>query len=161
MSPTDLPTRAPVIDPAYGLSALGAFVGGGTGTALGLLFGNFYSARYMPNAELEGIVPVIIGTMAGVWFGAVAGAWTLLALTHKVAARSTGFLLAGALPAWGIVSLPSFFWLTQRLAGDEGLPNFLAVAVPVVILCIPPALASRALVIHRERLTAKREETSS
>ena len=160
MSPTDLPVRAPVIDPAYGLSAFGALLGAGAGTGLGLLLGTSYSSRFMPDAELEGIVPVVIGSLAGLWLGAIAGAWMLLALSHKVGPRPTALLLAGALPAWGIVSLPSFFWLSQQLAGDKGLPNFLAIALPVLILAVPPALVSRALVVHRERLQAKREEIS-
>ena len=132
-------------------------LGGGAGAGLGFLLGMAYSQRFMPNAELEGVVPVAIGQLLGVWLGAVAGAWGLLNLMHRVAARSTGFLLAGALPAWGIVSLPSFFWLIQQLSGDD-IPNVLQIVVPVVVLCVPPALAARALVVHRER-SREREET--
>jgi hypothetical protein len=158
MSPTDLPVRAPTIDPGYVPAAAGSLLGGGAGAALGVLLGMAYAERFMPNAELEAIVPVAIGELVGVWLGAVLGAWALLNLRHKVAARSTGYLLAGALPAWGIVSLPSFFWLIQQLSGDD-ISNVLQVVVPVVILCVPPALVARALVVHRERLR-EREERS-
>lgn len=159
MSPTDLPVRAPVIEPGYLPAGLGAVLGGGTGAALGFWLGMTYSSRYMPDAELDGIIPVVVGELLGVWLGAVLGAWAALTLAHKVAARTTGYLLAGALPAWAIVSLPSFFWLIQQLSRDD-IPNALEIVVPVVILCVPPALASRALVVHRERLR-EREERSS
>ena len=157
MSPTDLPARRAEIEPGYLAAGLGALLGGGAGAGLGFLLGMAYSQRFMPNAELEGVVPVAIGELLGLWLGAVGGAWAVLNLKNRVAARSTGFLLAGALPAWGIVSLPSFFWLIQQLSGDD-IPNALQIVVPVVILCVPPALAARALVVHRERLR-EREET--
>jgi len=159
MSPTDLPVRAPKIDPAYMPAVVGSLLGGAAGGGVGFLLGTAYARRFMPNAELEVIAPLAIGVLGGVWLGAVLGVWTLLNLTHKVAARSTGYLLAGALPAWGIVSLPSFFWLIQQLSGDE-VPDVLEIAVPVVILCVPPALAARALVVHRERLREREERFS-
>lgn len=158
MSPTDLPVRAPEIEPGYLAAGCGALLGGGAGGGLGFWLGMSYSQRYMPDAELDGIIPVVIGELLGVWLGAVLGAWALLNLTHKVAGRSTGYLLAGALPAWGIVSMPSFFWLIQQLAGDD-IPDVFEIVVPVMILCVPPALAARALVLQRERLK-EREETS-
>lgn len=158
MSPTDLPVRAPEIEPGYLPAGFGSLFGGGAGGGLGFWLGMSYSQRYMPDAELDGIIPVVIGELGGVWLGAVLGAWALLNLAHKVAARTTGFLLAGALPAWGIVSIPSFFWLIQQLAGDD-VPDALEIVVPVMILCIPPALAARALVVHGERLR-EREENS-
>ena len=159
MSPTDLPERKLPLDPAYGLTCMGAMLGGGGGAALGFLLGQAYSNRFMPSAELEGIVPVVIGELAGVWLGALLGTWAALAARHKVAAVSTSLLLAGALPAWGIVSLPSFFWLIQQLSGDD-IPDLLQIAAPILILCIPPAAAARALVVHRE-LIRVREEISS
>ena len=157
--PTDLPPRVPDIEPGYLTAGLGALLGGGAGAGLGFLTGMAYSERYMPDAELEGIIPVVIGELLGVWLGAVAGVWIALNLMRRVAARPTGFLLAAALPAWGIVSLPSFYWLIQQLSGDD-IPDVLQVVVPVVILCVPPALVARAVVVHRERLR-EREETSS
>ena len=159
MSPTDLPVRAPEIEPGYLPAGLGSLLGGGVGAALGFWLGMAYSERYMADAELEGIIPVVIGELLGVWLGAVVGVWALLNATHKVAARSTGFLLAGALPAWGIVSMPSFFWLIQQLANDD-VPDVFEIVVPVVILCVPPALVARAFVLHRER-SREREESSS
>jgi hypothetical protein len=57
------------------------------------------------------------------------------------------------------VSLPSFFWLIQQLSGDD-IPYALQVAAPVLVLCVPPAAAARALVVHRE-LVREREESSS
>lgn len=159
MSPTDLPARRPTIEAGYRATSLGAVGGGGAGAGLGFLLGMAYSERYMPNAELEGILPVVVGELVGVWLGAIVGTWVLLHLTHQVAARTTGFLLAGALPAWGIVSLPSFFWLIQQLSGDD-IPDWLQIGAPVVILCLPPALAARALVVHRER-SREREEIST
>jgi hypothetical protein len=159
MSPTDLPVRAPTIEPGYAAAGAGSLIGGGAGAGLGFWLGMEYAERFMPNAELEVIVPIAIGELVGVWLGAVLGTWALLNLTQKVAARSTGYLLAGALPAWAIVSIPSFFWLIQQLT-DGAIPTFVQVAIPVVALCIPPALAARALVVHRERLR-EREERSS
>lgn len=156
MSPTDLPPRRPVIDAAYTWAASGALLGGAAGAALGFAVGSAFSERLFPDGGLDGILPVVIGELTGVWIGAVIGAWALLAATHRVAARTTAFMLAGALPAWGIVSLPSFFWLIQQLSGDD-IPNVLQVVMPVVILCVPPALAARAVVIQRERRREREE----
>jgi len=138
----------------------GSFVGGTVLGGMGLLFGMLWSERFMPNAELEGIVPLIVGVAAGAWIGPPLFVWLLLKLASRAAAAPTAALLVAALPVWAIVSVPSFAWLSQKSAGDAGPGRFVETVLLPLILLVPPAYVSRWLVLHNERVRAKREESS-
>jgi hypothetical protein len=155
--PTDLPVRPEEPDPAYAAVAIGTCLGAGILGAAGLGLGGAYVDAFMPNAELEGVIPVAIGTGFGVWAGAVLGAWSGVTYRAAPARKTTTWLVLAALPAWAVVSVPSMSWLLSRLS-ERDLPRLLDVVVPLLILCIPPALAARALAVQRER--REREETS-
>jgi hypothetical protein len=156
--PTDLPLRQQDPDPAYLAVAIATCVGAGVLGALGLGLGTAYVDRFMPNAELEGVFPVAIGTGLGVWIGAVFGAWAGVTYRAAPARSTTAWLLSAALPAWAAISVPSLSWLLTGLS-ERDLPRLLDVVLPLLILCIPPALAARALAIKREQ--REREETST
>lgn len=117
--------------------------------------GAAYSDRFMPNAELEGLGPVVVGAAVGLWLGGVAGVLFGLKSARRRAAAPTAALVAAAIPAWAVVSFPSFLWLVQRLAGDD-VPDVVALALPVLIMSIPPPLASRWLVLHNEKIRSSR-----
>jgi hypothetical protein len=109
----------------------------------------------MPNAELEGMGPVVVGVLVGVWLGGVFGVWLSLKLLRRAAPAPTAALVSAAIPTWAIVSLPSFFWLLQRLSDDD-IPNLVQILLPVLIVAIPPTLGSRWLVLHNEKIRANR-----
>lgn len=59
-------------------SIVGAMLGGIAGAALGLL----YLRTFMPNAELEGVVPPAVGAFIGVLVGSMADVMCVRALTR-------------------------------------------------------------------------------
>ena len=161
MAPTDLPERPQPTRPGFLLTMAGSFVGGTVLGGLGLFLGMLWSERFMPNADLEGIVPLLVGAAAGAWVGPPLCVWILLKVGDRSAPAPTAALLVAALPVWALVSVPSFTWLMQRTAGDAGPGRFVETFLLPLILLVPPAYASRWLVLHNERVRAKREETSS
>ena len=161
MAPTDLPERPQPSRPGFLLAMAGSFVGGTVLGGLGLFLGMLWSERFMPNAELEAIVPVLVGAAVGAWAGPPLCVWILLKVGDRSAPAPTAALLVAALPVWALVSVPSFTWLLQKTAGDAGPGRLVETFLLPLVLLVPPAYASRWLVLHNERVRAKREETSS
>ena len=161
MTPTELPVKREPSPEGFVLAMAGSFVGGTVLGGLGLLLGMLWSERFMPNAELEGIVPLMVGAAAGAWIGPPLFVWIMLKMGGRSAPAPTAALLVAALPVWALVSVPSFTWLTQKTAGDAGPGRFVETILLPMILLMPPAYVSRWLVLHNERVRAKREETSS
>ena len=159
MSPTELPVREGPERAGYVLTLAGTLVGGTFFGTIGFLLGVLYVERFMASDGLEAIPPIFIGTALGAWAGPPVMVWLFLKLAHRRAPAPTGALLVAALPAWAIVSFPSFTWMTQEMSGDSG-PGRLLELLLIPILLVPPAFASRWLVLHNERVRAKREETS-
>ena len=160
MTPTDLPVRERPEKPGYVLTLAGTLVGGTLFGGLGFLLGVLVAERVVGSDGLDAIPPIFIGTALGAWAGPPLVVWLLLKLAGRRAAAPTGALLVAALPSWGIVSFPSFVWLTQEASGDAG-PGWLLEMLAIPILLVPPAFASRWLVLHNERVRAEREETST
>lgn len=158
MSPTELPRREEPEKPGYLLTLAGTLIGGTLFGALGFFLGTLYADRFVSGDGLDAIPPLFVGMALGAWLGPPLIVWLLLKLADRAAAAPTGALLVAALPSWAIVSVPSFLWLSEQAA--EGSGRLLGFAV-IPILLVPPAFASRWLVLHNERVRAKREETSS
>lgn len=156
MSPTELPTREEPEKPGYLLTFAAALSGGTLVGTLGFFLGGFLYVGLTGSDGLDAIPPVVIGTALGAWAGPPLAVWLLLKAAHRRAAAPTGALLVAALPSWAIVSFPSMLWLVQAGTGAA-----FAKLLAVPIMLGPPALASRWLVLHNERVRAKREETSS
>jgi hypothetical protein len=139
----------------------GSFVGGTVFGGFGLLLGMLWADRFMPDGGLDALGPVIVGAAAGAWIGPPLTVWLFLKMGDRDAAAPTAALLVAALPTWGLVSLPSFAWLTQKMSGDAGPGRFIETVVLPLILLVPPAYVSRWLVLHNERVRSKREESSA
>jgi hypothetical protein len=154
VAPTELPVAEEREPAGYIAAVLGCVVGAALGLLIGVWLGSAYSNRFMPNAELEGLGPLIVGEALGIWFGGALGVFVALKLARRRSHAPTAALVVAALPTWAVVSLPSFFWLLQRLS-DNDFPDAIQVALPVVILAVPPPLASRWLVLHNEKVRAR------
>ena len=123
-----------------------------------MVLASLYIDRFMPNAGLEGLGPLIVGEALGVLLGGAFGVFVALKMLGRKAAAPTAALTLAGLLAWAVVSIPSFNWLVGELSGN--VPEFIEVAVPVAVLALPPPIASRWLVLHNERVRKSREENS-
>jgi len=118
-------------------SLAGAFLLGGAGLALGLL----YVRLFMPHAELGAIIPIVIGLYAGLLAGAVGGCWGLLRYRDHANSRRTA-LACGALALLGlplVMFANAWLYTAFRIGGP-------AVSGPLLILLvIAAALLARRL----------------
>ncbi|MBD2728550.1 hypothetical protein H6G96_20065 [Nostoc sp. FACHB-892] len=89
----------------YLTAALGGLTGAVALLNLGGYLGIVYAKKFMPNAELEGVIPPFIGQVSGWWIGEVLGCWVALRLRRHSRANKTATMLAILTP-FGI-----FFWL--------------------------------------------------
>ncbi|MBD2102820.1 hypothetical protein H6F94_18360 [Leptolyngbya sp. FACHB-261] len=90
---------------SYILAAIGSLGGAFLLCLLGIELGRQYAMRFMPNAELEGLVPPTLGGAIGIWLGAVLGCWLLLRLCAQSQAGRTAWFLSG-LVLLGLVGFP-------------------------------------------------------
>lgn len=99
---------------------------------------------------------IIALTFLSLWIGTTLGAGLALKLTSdRLAVRTTVMVAAGVL-TWCVVSVPSLFWAldTAPRQGGGAVAARLGLAA---ILTIPPALASRWILLANEKL-GEREE---
>jgi uncharacterized membrane protein YeaQ/YmgE (transglycosylase-associated protein family) len=104
---------------------LAAVVGGLIGAValmnLGIYLGIAYVKNFMPNAELEGVIPPFIGYVAGWWIGEVVGCWLALRWRHHRKAGKTALVLAIVTPLGIIfcfvVYSAIFNWLSGTVNG--------------------------------------------
>ena len=89
----------------YLAAALGSAVGAAILITLGWHLGFAYTQKFMPNAELDGIIPPLIGGLVGWVIGSVLGCWLALRWRPYQGAGKTTALLA-ALTPFGI-----FLWV--------------------------------------------------
>ena len=68
---------------------------------LGLELGRWYVRWFMPFAELEGVFPLAVGLLGGVWIGAVLGCWLALRIRRPAAARRAATTLGLVYPLGG------------------------------------------------------------
>ncbi|HET7483648.1 MAG TPA: hypothetical protein VFK89_12400 [Actinomycetota bacterium] len=92
---------------------VGCLVGGVVLGVAGFAVGAWYADRFMQGAELEGLLPPLVGTVGGAALGAGVGAWLALRTRGYRAAAITGFfafitgpllLVFGAVAADRVVS---------------------------------------------------------
>jgi hypothetical protein len=89
----------PVRDLAgYVAAVIGALVGAVGGAFAGYAAGAWYVDRFMPGAELESLLPPLVGAMAASVVGAGLGTWLALALSGRMGAGVTGGLTALLVP---------------------------------------------------------------
>ncbi|MFS0518948.1 hypothetical protein ACEYW6_30230 [Nostoc sp. UIC 10607] len=91
---------------------LAAVAGGAIGAVvlmnLGVYLGIAYVKNFMPNAELEGLIPPFIGYFVGWWIGEVAGCWLALRWRNYRRAGKTALVLAIVTPL-GIIFCFGFY----------------------------------------------------
>ena len=96
----------------YLAAALGGAIGGVTLIILGWHLGIAYVKMFMPNAELEGIIPPLIGAFIGWWLGSVLGCWLCLLWGRYQQAKRTAILLLVLIPLGILCWLFILNWLT-------------------------------------------------
>jgi hypothetical protein len=128
----------------YVASLVGCAVGGIVLGIAGFAGGVFYVDRFMPYAELEGILPPLFGTVAGAALGAGFGSWVSLRIRGYKAALTTGFLVAAFVP---------FLLIAGAVAGDRvgdalgvGSNGFVLWMVALVV-ALAAGLGARLLVV--------------
>ena len=77
----------------YVASIVGTVVGGIGLSGLGAYLGSAYADRYMPNAGLEALLPLFVGSWGGYWIGTVFGAWAALRFRSYRARFATAALV--------------------------------------------------------------------
>ena len=149
MGPTQLPV-AP-LPSRYGVTALGALVGGAAGGGAGLALAA--TASDDPRRDAALVIAIIFISL---WIGTTVGAGLALKLTRdRLAARTTVMVAAGVL-TWCVVSVPSIFWALD-VAPTAGAGEAAAYLGLAAMLTIPPALGARWILLANEKLS-KREE---
>ncbi len=128
---------------------LAAVLGGATGAValmnLGKYLGTAYGRQFMPNAELEGLIPVAIGWIGGWWVGEVLGCWLVLHWLAYRDARLTATWLAGLTP-FGMISL---LFLLQKINPENQQLRPLIIGLIVIALpLVARLLTTRSL--HRQ-----------
>ena len=135
----------------YGITALGAFVGGSLGGAGGLAAAAAVSDQ--PADEAAAVIALIFLSL---WIGTTLGAAVALrAVKDRLAVRTTVMVAAGVL-TWCVVSVPSIFWALEA-APVAGAGEPLAYLGLSAMLTVIPALGARWILMANEKLS-KREE---
>lgn len=135
----------------YGVTALGAFLGGALGGAAGLAAVAAFSTD--PRADALAVIGTIFLLL---WIGTTLGAGLALRLVRdRLIGRTTVMVAAGVL-TWCVVSVPSIFWALDS-APSEGAGELLAYLGLAGMLTVIPALGARWILLANEKL-AKREE---
>jgi hypothetical protein len=125
----------------YVASVVGTVVGGMGLSSLGAYLGTVYAERYMPNAELEAqleaLLPVIVGLLSGYWIGTVSGAWAALRFRSYQARLATAALvgLLAPLPLAAVVRsiISGYSQLPSRIAVVLGLAGIAAAARAIAL----------------------------
>ena len=135
----------------YGITALGAFIGGSLGGAGGLA-----AAAAVSDEPANDAFAVIALIFVSLWIGTTLGAYAALRLVRdRLAGRTTIMVAAGVL-TWCVVSVPSIFWALEA-APTTGAGEPLAYVGLAAMLTVPPALGARWILMANEKLS-KREE---
>jgi len=126
----------------YLAAAVGAVAGGAILFALGFVLGILYVDRFMPNAELEGIVPPFFGGAGAAAIGIALGTWIALRVRKHERAGVTGI--------WtGVLALPVGFgalFLSEVVADEviRGQSSQWAVPLSVALAIAGTAVLVRA-----------------
>lgn len=107
----------------YLAAVVGSFIGAVTLLYLGGYLGMVYLNNFMPNAELEGIFPPLIGQFFGWWIGEVFGCWLALRWQNHKKVNQTTKLLAMLTPIgiilWAVIFIFAFQLLNRHLSDLE------------------------------------------
>ncbi|MCC5637905.1 hypothetical protein LC593_19100 [Nostoc sp. CHAB 5844] len=99
----------------YLAAITGSFIGAVSLLYLGGHLGMFYVKNFMPNAELEGIFPPLVGQFLGWWIGEVLGCWLALRWQNYRKINKTVKLLAMLTPIGIILWVVIFMFVFQLL----------------------------------------------
>ncbi|MBE9007890.1 hypothetical protein IQ259_23210 [Fortiea sp. LEGE XX443] len=107
----------------YLAAIIGSLIGAIPLLYLGGYLGMAYLNNFMPNAELEGIFPPLIGQFLGWWIGEVLGCWLALRWQNYRKVNKTAKLLAMLTPIgiilWVVISIFAFQLLNRSLSDLE------------------------------------------
>ncbi|BBD59247.1 hypothetical protein NIES2109_20300 [Nostoc sp. HK-01] len=99
----------------YLAAIIGSLIGAVALLYLGGYLGRIYVIKFMPNAELEGLIPPVIGQFIGWWIGEVIGCWLALRWQNHRKVNKTVKLLAILTPIGIILWLVAFIFISQLL----------------------------------------------
>ena len=126
----------------YFAAALGGAIGAVALMILGRHLGIAYVQMFMPNAELEGIIPPLIGAFIGWWLGSALGCWLCLLSGRYQGAKRTATLLLVLTPLGILCWLFTLNWLRSVIGEAEVLQiqtkltqitiGFMVIALPLV-----------------------------
>ncbi|MBD2450597.1 hypothetical protein H6G76_26395 [Nostoc sp. FACHB-152] len=106
----------------YLAAIIGSLIGAVVLLYVGGYLGMIYVNNFMPNAELDGIVPPLIGQFLGWWVGEVLGCLVVLRWLNYRKVNQTVKLLAMLTPiaiiCWMLFSLFIFQWVNSNF-GDS------------------------------------------
>jgi hypothetical protein len=107
----------------YLAAIIGSLIGAISLLYLGGYLGMIYVRNFMPNAELEGIIPPLAGQFLGWWIGEVFGCWLALRWQNYRKANQTAKLLAMLTPigifSWVVIFIFAFQLLNRTLSDLE------------------------------------------
>ncbi len=129
----------------YVASIIGGALGATGGLTLGYQLGALYADRYMPDAELEAVLPAAVGGVLGLWIGTFFGVAIALWL-----ARDEGVWGTAARSLWVFPFIVMFVGLPIFLLTDPGA-HVLLVILPIgVCVGVSGAIARRLWIGYRE-----------
>ncbi|MBW4458281.1 MAG: hypothetical protein KME55_40015 [Nostoc indistinguendum CM1-VF10] len=134
----------------YLAAVLGGVIGAVVLMNLGIYLGIAYVKNFMPNAELEGLLPPFIGSFVGWWIGEVTGCWLALRWRHYRKAGKTAKVLAIVTPlgiiAWFVVYSTLLNWVASRVSELQFAQLYeIARSLSTAIFAIPLAWLARFL----------------
>lgn len=109
------------------------------GAATGAMLGLAYTTAFMPNAELEGVVPPVVGAFAG----AATGTFVALTVLFKVPRVRRERATVWTAVAMGLVVLGLLGWLAGPDAADVSWATLARAALPLGALIATTVLTSR------------------
>ncbi|MBD2495668.1 hypothetical protein [Nostoc sp. FACHB-280] len=99
----------------YLAAIIGSVIGAVPLLYLGGYLGREYVIKFMPNAELDGIIPPLMGQFLGWWIGEVLGCWIALRWQNYRKVNKTVKLLAILTPIGIIIWVVAFLFAFQFL----------------------------------------------
>ncbi|MBW4639097.1 MAG: hypothetical protein KME05_12835 [Gloeocapsa sp. UFS-A4-WI-NPMV-4B04] len=107
----------------YLAAAIGGAIGAVALMILGQHLGIAYVKMFMPNAELEGVIPPSIGAFIGWWLGSALGCWLCLLGGRYQQAKRTAILLLVLTPlgiiCWMFAYVSFLNWVSGTMTDLE------------------------------------------
>jgi hypothetical protein len=140
----------------YIAAGFGSLIGAVTLVSLGTYLGVNYSKIFMPNAELEGLFPILLGVFLGWWIGEVMGCWLALRWRGYRKPKKTAILLTSLTP-FGIILWMVIHPIFSNLF-RSGLDDLEFSVIDKKIRIITASLTSIGLALLARYLTPAREK---